>query len=124
MTSSPGSMKAINALSMPSTNNLVQGALSNTHIPQNQPSLAPVVMVTSVSGSSFRPQYGEYASAMAFFSLGRPLVGLYWLQSTRSSAAFAAFRMKSGGLYPKKPWPMFTIGCFGDAAAASLMIVL
>lgn len=39
MTSSPGSMNAMNALSMPS--------------------FAPVVIVTSVSGLSFRPQKGS-----------------------------------------------------------------
>jgi hypothetical protein len=32
--------------------------------------------------------------------------------------------MKSGGLYPKKPWPIFTMGCFGEAAAPSLTMVL
>ena len=36
------------------------------------PSFAPVVIVTSVSGLSVRPKNGEYASAMAFFSRGRP----------------------------------------------------
>jgi hypothetical protein len=41
------------------------------------PSFAPVVIVTSVSGFSCLPQSGEYASAIAFFSLGRPLVGEY-----------------------------------------------
>jgi hypothetical protein len=51
-------------------------------------------------------------------------VGEYWLQSTLSRAAFAAFRMNCGGLYPKKPCPMLTIGCLGEAAAASLTIVL
>ncbi|KUI73778.1 hypothetical protein VM1G_11930 [Cytospora mali] len=104
MTSSPGSMKAMNALSMPS--------------------FAPVVMVTSVSGSSLRPQCGAYASAMACLRRGRPLVGEYWLQSTRFSASLAASRMNCGGLYPKKPWPMFTMGWTGDAAAASLMMDL
>jgi len=39
------------------------------------PSLAPVVIVTSVSGLSVLPKNGEYASAMAFFSLGRPYIG-------------------------------------------------
>ena len=52
MTSSPGSIKAMNALSMPS--------------------LAPVVMVTSVSGFIFLAKKGEYASAIAFFNRGRP----------------------------------------------------
>jgi hypothetical protein len=46
------------------------------------------------------------------------------LQSTLSRAAFAAFRINCGGLYPKKPCPMLTMGCLGDAAAASLTIVL
>ncbi len=78
MTSSPSSRNAMNALSMPS--------------------LAPVVIVTSVSGSIVRPQNGVYESAMAFFSRGRPLVGEYWLQSTRSSASLAASRMNLGGL--------------------------
>jgi hypothetical protein len=32
--------------------------------------------------------------------------------------------MNWGGLYPKNPWPMLTIGCLGDAAAASLTIDL
>lgn len=32
--------------------------------------------------------------------------------------------INGGGLYPKKPWPMLTIGCTGDAAAASLTIDL
>lgn len=32
--------------------------------------------------------------------------------------------MKFGGLYPKNPCPMLTIGCLGDAAAPSLTIVL
>ena len=96
MTSSPGSMKAMNALSMPS--------------------FAPVVITTSVSGFTGLSMMGLYASAMAFLSLGRPynlflslnrppivfplrtLVGAYWLQSTRSRASFAAFLTKSGGL--------------------------
>lgn len=90
----------------------------------HSPSLAPVVMVTSVSGSSLRPQVGEYASAMAFLRRGRPLVGLYWLHSTRSRASLAAWIMNGGGLYPKKPWPRFTMGWFGDDAAASLMMDL
>ena len=51
-------------------------------------------------------------------------MGEYWLQSTLSRAALAAFMMKSGGLYPKKPWPMLTMGCLGDAAAPSLTIDL
>lgn len=61
---------------------------------------------------------------MACFSLGLPLVGEYWLHSTRSSASLAASRMNLGGLYPKKPCPMLTMGCLGDAAAASLMMDL
>ncbi len=52
MTSSPGSINPIKALSIPS--------------------LAPVVMVTSVSGFIFLPKKGEYASAIAFFNRGRP----------------------------------------------------
>lgn len=90
----------------------------------SSPSFAPVVMVTSVSGLSCRPQSGVYASAIAFFSRGRPLVGEYWLHSTLSKASFAAFMMNWGGLYPKKPWPRFTMGCFGEFAAASLTIDL
>lgn len=81
-------------------------------------------MVISVSGSNCRPHNGEYESAIAFFKRGRPLVGEYWLQSTLSSASFAAFRMNCGGLYPKKPCPILTIGCFGDAAAPSLTMLL
>lgn len=88
------------------------------------PSFAPVVIVTSVTGSIFLPQNGEYASARAFFKDGRPVVGEYWLQSTLSKAALAASVMNFGGLYPKKPWPILTIGCFGEAAAASFTIVL
>lgn len=61
---------------------------------------------------------------MAFKSRGRPLVGEYWLHSTLLRASLAAFRIKSGGLYPKKPWPMLMIGCLGEAAAASLMMDL
>ena len=38
------------------------------------PSFAPVVIVTSVSGFSWRPKNGEYASARAFFRRGRPYV--------------------------------------------------
>lgn len=52
MTSSPGSTNAIKALSIPS--------------------FAPVVIVTSVSGSIPLPKNGEYASAIAFFNRGRP----------------------------------------------------
>lgn len=60
-------MKAIKALSMPS--------------------LAPVVIVTSVLGSTSRPRNGEYAFAIAFFNLGRPyneakIVKLCWLLMT------------------------------------------
>lgn len=36
------------------------------------PSFAPVVIVTSVSGFSWRSKNGEYASARAFFRRGRP----------------------------------------------------
>ena len=36
------------------------------------PSFAPVVMVTSVFGLISLPKNGEYASAIAFFNLGRP----------------------------------------------------
>lgn len=102
MTSSPGSMKPMNALSIPS--------------------FAPVVMDTSVSGFRVRPKNGEYASARAFFRRGRPyhhyehtpdcdmifvactLVGEYWLHSTRSRASFAASMANLGGLYPLHPW--------------------
>ena len=52
MTSSPGSMNAMKALSMPS--------------------FAPVVMVTSVFGLISLPKKGEYESAIAFFNRGRP----------------------------------------------------
>lgn len=52
----------------------------------SMPSLAPVVMVTSVSGSIVLPKKGEYALAMACFSRGRPLVGLYWFWQRRRSA--------------------------------------
>ena len=52
MTSSPGSIKAMKALSIPS--------------------FAPVVIVTSVSEFIFRSKKGEYASAIAFFNRGRP----------------------------------------------------
>lgn len=38
----------------------------------HSPSFAPVVIVTSVSGSKVRPKDAEYASAMAFFRRGRP----------------------------------------------------
>jgi hypothetical protein len=80
------------------------------------PSFAPVVIVTSVSGSNWRPKDGEYASARAFFKRGRPcidhqnpidsvlvttdftFVGEYWLQSTRSSATLAALMANDGGL--------------------------
>lgn len=91
------------------------------HIMQNdiEPSFAPVVIVTSVSGFSWRPKEAEYASAMAFFSRGRPcivasqntntlssedhiyldtFVGEYWLHSTRSRASFAASNANCGGL--------------------------
>jgi hypothetical protein len=51
-------------------------------------------------------------------------VGVIGCHSTLSRAAFAAFRINCGGLYPKKPCPMLTMGCLGDAAAASLTIVL
>ena len=95
MTSSPGSMNAMKALSIPS--------------------LAPVVMVTSVSGSMVRPKNGEYALAIAFFNRGRPyswpvrrliltsgsqltLVGEYWLQSTLFKASLAASVTNFGGL--------------------------
>lgn len=61
---------------------------------------------------------------MAFFSLGRPFVGEYWLHSTRSRADLAASRMNLGGLYPKNPWPMLMMGWFGEAVAASLMMDL
>ena len=54
ITSSPGSMKAMKAL--------------------NMPSFAPVVMVTSVLAFTSRPRKGEYASAIALFNLGRPLI--------------------------------------------------
>ena len=57
ITSSPGSMKPMNALSIPS--------------------FAPVVMVTSVSGLMVRSKKGEYAFAMAFLRRGRPFVGEY-----------------------------------------------
>jgi hypothetical protein len=46
------------------------------------------------------------------------------LHSTRSKASLAASRMNLGGLYPKKPWPKFTIGWLGEEAAASLMMDL
>lgn len=36
------------------------------------PSFAPVVIVTSFSGSNSRPKNGEYEFAIAFFSRGRP----------------------------------------------------
>ena len=52
ITSSPCSRKPMNAL--------------------NIPSFAPVVIVTSVSGLIDFPKNGEYALAIAFFSLGRP----------------------------------------------------
>jgi hypothetical protein len=55
-------------------------------------------MVTSVSGFNVLPKKGEYASAIAFFSLGLPFVGEYWLHSTLSSALFAASMMNCGGL--------------------------
>ena len=56
MTSSPGSMKAMKAL--------------------NMPSFAPVVITTSVSGLIGLSMIGLYASAIAFLSLGRPYVSL------------------------------------------------
>ena len=40
----------------------------------SMPSFAPVVMVTSVLGLTSRPRKGEYASAIAFFNLGRPFI--------------------------------------------------
>src|SRR5436305_1936427 len=64
------------------------------------PSFAPVVIVTSVSGSSCLPKNGEYAAAIAFLSRGLPLVGEYWLQLTSSNDLFAASRTNFGGLYP------------------------
>lgn len=110
---------------------------------ESMPSFAPVVIVTSLSGSSVRPKDLEYASAIAFFSLGRPywrhlaccphshgnstsrtLVGEYWLHSTLPKASLAASRTNSGGLYPKKPWPMLTMGWTGEAWAPSLTMVL
>ena len=78
MTSSPGSTKPMKAESMPS--------------------FAPVVMVTSFSGSRVRPKKGEYASAKAFFRRGLPLVGEYWLHSTLSRAPLAASMTNWGGL--------------------------
>lgn len=76
MTSSPGSMKPMNALSMPKQESDVgeerrglgiQGKRwrtpKHTHVVMLEerlsPSLAPVVIVTSVSGSSFLPKNGE-----------------------------------------------------------------
>jgi hypothetical protein len=83
------------------------------------PSLAPVVMVTSVSGSSCLLKDDEYTAARAFLRRCRPyvtdqslearatsdkqwwggtFVGEYWLQSIRFSASFAASKMNWGGL--------------------------
>ena len=96
ITSSPGSMKAMKALSIPWT--YQQPNIKGKEERLISPSFAPVVIVTSVSGSNLRPQYGAYASEIAFFSRGLPLVGLYWLQSTRLRASLAALMMKGGGL--------------------------
>lgn len=63
-----------------------------------KPSLAPVVIVISVSGHSLRPQKGEYALEMASRKRGRPFGGAYWLQSRRSTALLAASMRNCGGL--------------------------
>lgn len=124
-----------------------------------------MVIVTSVSGSSSRPNDFEYAVAMAFFRRGRPYMnhqhsappfvcpknGLYlcrrilitinlvkrflgsiecefrWVVATKS------YKTQTLTLYHrigerresyKNPCPMFTIGCTGEAAAASLTMDL
>ena len=94
ITSSPSSINAMKALNIPACCQSVQSCLDNV----DQPSFAPVVIVTSVSGFSFRPHSGEYESAIAFFRRGRPLVGEYWLQSTFVRASWAACIINSGGL--------------------------
>ena len=66
-------MKPMKALSMPSRN--VSG-LRETRLRRGRPSLAPVVMVTSVSGFRVRPKNGEYAAATAAFNRGLPCKSL------------------------------------------------
>lgn len=70
MISSPGSMKAMKAL--------------------RQPSFAPLVMVISVLGFSSLPKKGEYASAIAFFNLGRP-----WMNISPTPSSRGHFCIKS-----------------------------
>lgn len=72
MTSSPGSMKPIKALSMPL--NPRQREVQSHVLVNLSPSFAPVVIETSVSGFNFFPKKGEYASAMACLRRGRPYV--------------------------------------------------
>jgi hypothetical protein len=75
MTSSPSSIKPMKALNMP-VHRISEWTVSQL-VGAVIPSFAPVVIVTSVSGFNCLPQCGEYASAIAFFSLGRPFVGEY-----------------------------------------------
>jgi hypothetical protein len=75
ITSSPSSMKPMKALNMP-IHRISECTVSKL-VGVVVPSFAPVVIVTSVSGFSCLPQSGEYASAIAFLSLGRPFVGAY-----------------------------------------------
>lgn len=56
ITSSPGSMKPMNALSIPWTTRQLPVTHATEYVP---PSFAPVVMVTSVSGLRVRPKEGE-----------------------------------------------------------------
>lgn len=142
MTSSPGSMKAIKALSMPS--------------------FAPVVMVTSVFGLTSRPRNGEYAFAIAFFNRGRPLIypqhlivqSPSWEPYLRWGVLIAFDLIQSffrgisdifgrvvttdqdqilvcpwlvgiSGFHAhKKPCPILIIGCTGEFVAASFTMVL
>ena len=73
ITSSPSSMNPMKALNIPITNQYMHSGM----IAILQPSFAPVVIVTSISGSSFRPHKGEYEFAIAFLRRGLPLVGEY-----------------------------------------------
>src|SRR5690606_33311391 len=86
-------------------------------------SVAPLVTVTSASGSGRWPYSAPVLSAIASRRAAMPVIGAYWLWPARIARSSASTR-RAGTSKSGKPWPRLTAPCSAASCDITVKMVV